>query len=255
MKSLSQLLIESSGLFLKTFLKLLGATLSYFGCFVLSLIAILVVGVLSMFLLSLTGWVYTQVVLGIVIGILVISAIAILSFMYMIGIIKIIQSENTDQNLTINEAFKESWVLLNPTAWIALLAGVKVILWSLLLIIPGVFFAIYYSFSLFSFLIDGKRGIEALVFSKSMVKANIGKFVGNLLTVNILGLVFYLIFKKIISLTFGIPDKMHGNFLAEIGGVIGIAISVFIQFYQYAFSYLLYEEIKKPVTPISLKTA
>jgi hypothetical protein len=57
-----------------------------------------------------------------------------------------------------------------PILWVSFLTSLIVGLWTLLLIIPGIIFSMYYVFSGYSVLFDGKRGLEALRFSKSMVK-------------------------------------------------------------------------------------
>jgi hypothetical protein len=54
--------------------------------------------------------------------------------------------------------------------WIMILNSVLVMLWSLLLIIPGIIMAIYYSFSLYTLIFEDQRGMQALNRSKELVR-------------------------------------------------------------------------------------
>ncbi len=57
-----------------------------------------------------------------------------------------------------------------PILWVSFLTSLFVGLWTLLFIIPGIIFSLYYVFSGYSVLFDNQRGLGALRFSKSLVK-------------------------------------------------------------------------------------
>ena len=64
---------------------------------------------------------------------------------------------------------------------IKLLALAQACLWALVLIVPGLVVAVYYLMAGLAFLIDGKKGREALAFSKAMIKPRIFFFLDNAL--------------------------------------------------------------------------
>ncbi len=59
---------------------------------------------------------------------------------------------------------------LIPVFWVSFLTSIFVGLWTLLLIIPGIIFSVYYVFGAYATLFDGQRGLAALRYSKQLVK-------------------------------------------------------------------------------------
>ena len=70
----------------------------------------------------------------------------------------------------VKETFKETKEIIWPYLVVAFLTGILVLLWTLLLIIPGIIFSIFYSFAVFCFFFEGKVGMAALKRSKELVK-------------------------------------------------------------------------------------
>jgi hypothetical protein len=68
------------------------------------------------------------------------------------------------------ESFKEARPFIWLFIWLSVLTSILVILWSLLLIIPGIIFSIYYSLAVYVFFFEGKKGMEAIKRSKALVK-------------------------------------------------------------------------------------
>lgn len=66
----------------------------------------------------------------------------------------------------MNKAKKYLW----PVLWTGLLTALIVIGGTLLLVIPGIIFSLWYSFSSYSAMLDDKKGMPALNYSKSLVK-------------------------------------------------------------------------------------
>src|SRR3989338_9487324 len=136
--------------------------LACFGGFIISGLAIALLGFLPGIFFTATGSKYGSVITVTAIVILIIAAIAVFSTLYSIGIIKIIQSAHRNEPRDLTAVFKESWAMVGPGIWVAALFTVKVILWLLLLIVPGIIFGLFYSFCSLCFVVDGKRGNEAL---------------------------------------------------------------------------------------------
>lgn len=62
--------------------------------------------------------------------------------------------------------------------WVSIITTVIVGLWSLLLIIPGVIFAVYYMLANYTFFMEDKKGMMALRRSKELVKGYWGEVLG-----------------------------------------------------------------------------
>ena len=54
---------------------------------------------------------------------------------------------------------------------IGIIVGIFVLLWSLLFIIPGIIFAVYYSFSKYALVFEGYKSRSALKRSKELIKS------------------------------------------------------------------------------------
>lgn len=71
---------------------------------------------------------------------------------------------------TIIDLFKDGSSYVGRFFWVSILTGLIVMLGIIALIIPGIIFAIYYSFSTWSLVYEEKRGMDALRRSKELVK-------------------------------------------------------------------------------------
>ncbi len=72
--------------------------------------------------------------------------------------------------LNTEGAWRESVQYFWPTIWVSLLSGLAFCSGILLLIIPGIIFAIWYGFSRTALLIDDVRGLSALTYSRELVR-------------------------------------------------------------------------------------
>jgi hypothetical protein len=78
----------------------------------------------------------------------------------------------------IKGAFLKSIPQFLSYIWISILVGVITLVGALLLIIPGIIFAIWYSLASYALLIEGKKGVHALNRSKELVKGHFWKVLG-----------------------------------------------------------------------------
>ncbi len=81
--------------------------------------------------------------------------------------------------------FDETKPLFWPYIGLAILSTILIILWTLLLIIPGIVYSIFYSFAIFVFLLENKKGMSALKRSKEIVKGYFWPVFGRTLLVGI----------------------------------------------------------------------
>ena len=75
-----------------------------------------------------------------------------------------------DEGTTLGEAFREVFQHIASYVWLSILVFVKVLLWTLLFIIPGIYMAIRYSLAGTAFFKEGLRGNAAIKRSLALTK-------------------------------------------------------------------------------------
>lgn len=141
------------------------------------------------------------------------------------------------------EVAKKNWLGLFTTN---LLTGIKVALWSILFILPGVYFGISYFFSSQIAAVEGIRHGKANQISRELVKRSgflrtVGNFFAIYFAIYIFTILAYLVV-GILSIIFGL---IHANLAAIIifAGLVIIslaAIAVFLIFFN--FIYFAYKQ-------------
>lgn len=74
-----------------------------------------------------------------------------------------------NQIINIGQALKDGRPYVWPLFLVSLLSGIIIMLWSLLLIIPGIIFAVFYSFAVFALFFENFKSMSALRRSKELV--------------------------------------------------------------------------------------
>jgi len=128
--------------------------------------------------------------------------------------------------------------------WVKILYVLKVFCWSLLLIIPGVIFGVYYSSSSLALIVDNKRGQEALKLSQMVIKPNFTKYLTCLLLMFILLLIACVLFIFVFD-TYIVLFTLRGKlFLAEVIGFLEVTWIAMAGVFFYVFYYYLYKDLK-----------
>lgn len=65
---------------------------------------------------------------------------------------------------------REAWTLVAPFVWVSVLQGIVVLGGTLLLIVPGVIFMVWFAFAPQALIVGGKRGLEALSESRALCR-------------------------------------------------------------------------------------
>ena len=138
---------------------------------------------------------------------------------------------------------KESWLESKKIFWpffgLSLLVTLFVLLWMILLIVPGIIFAVFYSFAIIIFIFEGQKGMSAIKASKSLVKGYWCPVFGRLAFV---GLILYLL-----SWLLGIPvtatedNVLLSTSFSLVNSIIILVISPFL----YVYSVKLYQNLKE----------
>ena len=112
------------------------------------------------------------------------------------------------EKIDTNEINRQSWQLIIPLLMVALLVTLVIFGGLILLIIPGILFAIWFSFAQISVILDNKKGIDALSFSRSLFS---NRFLPMLRRVIIGPLLLFVVYMLILIFVIGIGFIFSGN--------------------------------------------
>lgn len=154
--------------------------------------------------------------------------------------------DDPDNHPPIQELLAKAWPLVLPYLLVAILVGLAVIGGLILLIVPGIIFAVWFSLSSFTLILDNQRGTAALKASKGLVSGRFGAVFGRflLLILTFIG----------IAIVGGIVIAILPGVLKQIGSS---ALSNFVLSpLGLIFTYLLYKELKsKSAAPAAVTPA
>jgi len=75
-----------------------------------------------------------------------------------------------DSSRTVGDYFRQGMGVAWQVIVVSLLTGILTLLWTLLLIVPGIIFSVYYSFSIYALVYENQTGMSALKRSHALVK-------------------------------------------------------------------------------------
>lgn len=137
------------------------------------------------------------------------------------------------------DIFRSTYRQFWPYLGLVLLTTVFVLLWSLLLIIPGIIFSILYSLVVYVYFFEGKRGMKAIKRSVRLVKGYWWPVFGRFL---FLGIILWL-FTVIISTPMYVAAK-DSVFYVLWNAIVQI-ISFLIGPISLLFTYYIYKDLVK----------
>ena len=114
-------------------------------------------------------------------------------------------------------------------------------LWSLLLVIPGIIFALFYSFAQMAVVLDDRKGMEALVFSRKIIQPFFWEFVGKSLVAGMIFFIVSAVFNVILCRIFPSKTGWDPIWVSLLMNFINGFLSVF----PLAFGYFLYQDLKE----------
>ena len=110
---------------------------------------------------------------------------AIIGGIAWIAVIRVIAAAMHGDKLPPIQAMKDGTNMLPMFIVTAILFYVSLIIGSILFIIPGIIFFIWFSFWQFSYVLRGKGGVSALLYSKSLVDGNFVRVFLNILGITV----------------------------------------------------------------------
>lgn len=111
----------------------------------------------------------TLVTVPTIIGLILAAITAVLGLWLDIVLIKMVQKALSGKKINAAEEFSAATPLIFSYFWVSILVVVAVIAGLILFIIPGLILAIYLAFATYIFVLENKRGIEALKSSYDLV--------------------------------------------------------------------------------------
>ncbi len=133
------------------------------------------------------------------------------------------------QKIGIIDSFRKTWTKLLSYIWISILVGLCLLGGTILLIIPGIIFFVWFSFSTYVLVAEDIKRKQALARSKMLVKGHWWK-------------VFWIL---IIFNTVEYIILYFSGFTPVVGGVLPSIFGILIIPFLVIFFFLVYEDLKK----------
>lgn len=121
----------------------------------------------------------------------------VIHFWMQTAIIYVIKNQSkSDKTHVVNIALKQSWQAMGPISIISLLTSLLAGLGLIFLILPGLFLVFMWQFATLSYIIDGKKGVDALNHSWKLVWSKFWGVAGRNLLFGLLVIVVSVFFRQ-----------------------------------------------------------
>jgi hypothetical protein len=178
----------------------------------------------------------------------IVATIVLIVFMIYYGIwlqaTLVLMVRNRSVNAPAEQLMAEAKPFIGKFFGTSILMGILVFLWSLLLIIPGIIFGVYYTFAEYIVMDKNISGMDAIRLSKRYVEGLWWQVVFSLLGLAAVGILSYLAIQAIGLL----GGEVGGQF---VGGILGFLFQLAFMPYSVIYMYLLYERLKSLKPEIS----
>lgn len=146
------------------------------------------------------------------------------------------------QSTTVSSAYNFAKGYFFSYILLGILVGLSVMVGLIALVIPGIIFAIWFSFSYFALLFEDKHGTEAMKASKAYVKGKWWQVFGRY--------AFLILIAIIVSMVTGIVSSILESGLETVGtNIASFIFNAIIIPVAITYSYLLYQDAKASYTP------
>jgi len=181
--------------------------------------------------------------------------VCICFFWFLAALIRCIQAVDQGEPIGVLKAYGSSLAVLSPYIYVKFLYLFKVFLWSLCLVIPGMIFGFLYCLSGMAMLIGGKKGGEALTYSKKLIRSQLIESIASvaffLMMVFSLGGIVIFLCDELVALFF---FAGHVN-IARLIDYMEIGIIINGMIYMAIFGYYLYRRLDSHFMKASMDKA
>jgi hypothetical protein len=170
-----------------------------------------------------------------------------------IALTEVVIKQYKKEKFNTQVIYKSAWSKIIPLLWVSILSGLAVFGGTLLLIIPGIIFAVWFAFSSIINVIEGTRGSAALKESKRLVSGRWWSVFWRLVAPYV---VYILGFYVIVGVIFWLVGLATGNwegfitgeYLPWLNALVSNAINVLVTPLFITLPIILYVELKKLLT-------
>ena len=185
------------------------------------------------------------IALGVLAFIGVILALFYLTITFSVSSLAMIyEIANSTKSLPIKELLRKGWSIVWSYWVLSLLSSLLIFGGILLFIVPGIIFSIWFAFAMYILVIEGTKGMDALVKSREYVRGNWWGVFGRIALVSIIVWIVVWVF----TLFF------QGSENEGIGGIVQFVISILLTPFTVIYTYLMYESLKKNKPEVASST-
>ncbi len=223
------------------------------GTFVGIMIIPLIAGLL-VFGISLFASILFIFISGLAVSLLsIILRLAVMFLNFWVQISLIFAIRDRKEKIGIIESFRRSWHKIISFAWVSFLASFIITGGSMLFIIPGIIFGIWFTFSTYVLISEDLKGMNALFRSKQLVAGYWWKVLWRFF---VLGVIVFAIFIPVIlvyvplvagglAISTGPAVLARFAILLIIPLLVSLFITLVITPFMAVFNFLLYEDLKR----------
>lgn len=153
------------------------------------------------------------------------------------GVALIYAIRDWKEGVGFKESYRRAWRILRSYLWVSVLAGLSVLGGFMLLVIPGLIFAVWFGFAGYVVIDQGTKGVEALRTSKELVKGRFWGVVWRFLVVGFLGLI-------LVSVGEYLDQSWKDTPMAWVGGLGTLVVSLLWTAYSGVYIWLLYSSLR-----------
>ena len=140
-----------------------------------------------------------------------------------------------NEGVSMGEAYRRGWKLFWPFLWLGILQGLVTIGGLMMAIIPGILMGVWFFFSHYTFVLEGKRGLAAMTESRSYVRGYWWASLGRAILVGLVVIAVVIVLTIPLSIIFG---KDAG---AGLGNLIASLVTTP---FSIAYLFVLYRNFK-----------
>ncbi len=142
--------------------------------------------------------------------------------------------KDSQEGIGVVESYRRGWHKILPYWWIILLSMVITAGGFILLVVPGIIFAIWFSLAIFVLISEDKKGMSALLKSKEYVKGKWGGVLWRLFFISVTSFIISLV----VAFIFGILKVPFGSQISN------LIIVLFVTPLVVTYSFLIYSNLK-----------
>lgn len=162
---------------------------------------------------------------------------AVLVVVSVISGVALIKAVSAPEETTLATAYKFGLEQLWSYLWVSILVGLTILVGFVLFIIPGIIFVIWYSFSYFTLVLEGKRGTEAMKASRAYVKGRWWAVFGRMFALFIVIMLAAMLLGVLLQMLVPVSKEMM-DAIASISNIVLVPFSI-------AYTYLMYTDVRR----------